>query len=59
MPAAARERLATQSEKIPARHPQAPVLLNIPGIGAHTASQHGELPAAEAGSAAFAGEPIT
>jgi transposase len=37
--AAARERLATEIEAVFARHPQAPVLLSIPGIGARTAAR--------------------
>lgn len=37
--AAARERLATEIEAVFTRHPQAPVLLSIPGIGARTGAR--------------------
>ncbi len=37
--AAARERLATEIEAVFVRHPQAPVLLSIPGIGARTGAR--------------------
>lgn len=37
--AAARERLATEIEAVFALHPQAPVLLSIPGIGARTGAR--------------------
>ena len=37
--AAARERLAAEIEAVFERHPQAPVLLSIPGIGARTGSR--------------------
>jgi transposase len=37
--AAARERLATEIEAVFTRHPQAPVLLSVPGIGARTGAR--------------------